>query len=118
MFEIKRVMNRQYPVLVVANSYVSPLSCLNLIALSLKDNAFRGKILFDLLCSNGLEDNRFISIDFDGNQFIRNTFHVLDVEELPQIIVKSQNDFFTQNPHVLLGSVLSNSEISQITSRK
>ena len=116
MYKIMQLADKRYQVLVVADSYVNPLSCLNSIADSLKDGAYKGRVLFDLLCANGQEDNRFASIEFDGAHFVRKTFSITTPDELPCSIVQSQNDFFARNPNMLTDSVLTPSEISQLIS--
>lgn len=114
MYKIMQLGDKQYQVLVVADSYVNPLSCLNTIADSLKDEAYKGRVLFDLLCANGQEDNRFASIEFDGSHFVRKTFSIPTPEELPNGILQSQNAFFARNPNMLMGSVLTPREIYQM----
>ncbi|HGI1702963.1 TPA: type II toxin-antitoxin system RnlB family antitoxin, partial [Streptococcus pyogenes] len=53
---------------VVATSYVSPLSQVYAIANELKSVDYKGEVIFDLVLSNGFSSNRFLKTDFDGNQ--------------------------------------------------
>ncbi|ONN64049.1 hypothetical protein BTM36_24020 [Herbaspirillum sp. VT-16-41] len=53
---------------VVATSYVSPLSQVYAIALELKSIGYQGDVIFDLVLSNGFSSNRFLKTDFDGEQ--------------------------------------------------
>ncbi|HDE1475473.1 TPA: type II toxin-antitoxin system RnlB family antitoxin [Klebsiella quasipneumoniae] len=116
MFKIRHLKDNQYKVIVVATGYDTPLSCLNIIAQRLTEEAFFGPVLFDLLCSNGLEDNRFASISFDGKSFLKKTFHVVDEQLLPKQLIKNQNEFFISHESILKASVLTKSEICNLVS--
>lgn len=116
MFKIRHLKDNQYKVVVVATGYDTPLSCLNIIAQRLTEEAFHGPVLFDLLCSNGLEDNRFASISFDGKSFLKKTFHVVDEQLLPKQFLKNQNEFFITHESILSASVLTKSEIYNLVS--
>lgn len=114
MFKIRHLNEKEYKIIVVATSYDTPLSCLSSIALRLMEEAFQGTVLFDLLCSNGLEDNRFVAITFDGNTFIKQTCCTVDEELLPKHLVKQQNEFFLAHKSILNASVLTKSDINNL----
>ncbi|WP_354691790.1 type II toxin-antitoxin system RnlB family antitoxin [Phytobacter sp. RSE-02] len=99
--------------IVVATSYNNPLSCLNSIAKSLHAKKFKGKVIFDLLCSNGLESNRFMSVFFDGSNFNHTSFKVEFEGSFPSEIVEIQNIYFANHRWILDNSVLSTNEILQ-----
>ncbi|AWC81882.1 hypothetical protein C3R43_24135 [Serratia marcescens] len=115
MFEIRRFYDKKYQIIVVATSYNNPLSCLNIVAQRLEDEAFRGDVLFDLLCSNGFESNRFASINFDGKSFSKDTFSILDEHNLPSDLVKKQNTFISEHADFLSNSILTSIEVSRLT---
>ncbi|RYM59473.1 hypothetical protein BSQ98_21155 [Serratia liquefaciens] len=115
MFEIRRFYDKKYQMIVVATGYSNPLSCLSAVAKRLESEAFKGDVLFDLLCSNGFESNRFASISFDGKSFARNTFSVIDEHNLPNELVKKQNTFLSEHSDFLSNSVLSRNEVSRLT---
>ncbi|WP_455548614.1 type II toxin-antitoxin system RnlB family antitoxin [Dryocola clanedunensis] len=114
MFKIRHFYDNEYPVIVVATSYSNPLSCLKSIEECLMHEAFTGNVLFDLLCSNGMEPNRFAKLFFDGRSFLRNTFSIIAECDLPYRILDRQNEYFSENLSILGESVLSETEISKI----
>ena len=68
-----------------------------------------GENEFDLLVFNGLANNRFVAIAFNGNSFDRKTFKVLfDVD---QDLKQGQDNYFRAHPDLLKASVLSSSEL-------
>lgn len=111
MFNIRKIDNNIFPIVVIATSYNNPLSCLNSIAEHLHDKEFSGKVLFDLLCSNGLESNRFMSAVFDGVKFSKNTFKVESLDTFPSEIVENQNAYFSNHKWLLENSILSNHQV-------
>ncbi|WP_129638888.1 type II toxin-antitoxin system RnlB family antitoxin [Rahnella variigena] len=115
MFEIRQLDDNRNILIVVATGYYNPLSCLKKVAERLEDEAFKGDILFDLLCSNGFESNRFAIMAFDGKSFLRNTFRIVDEDLLPHGFVKKQNAFFAQNSFLLSNSVLSHRDVTNLT---
>ena len=64
-------------VVVLANSYVNPLSNVMMITMELSKMKYTGEVLFDLLMSNGFSPNRFLKIDFDGSKFLLGTSEVV-----------------------------------------
>lgn len=95
-------------------SYESPLQDLPEIELYLKVEHYVGDVVFDLLCSNGNELNRFVTMTFDGSSFNRRTFNVLI--NPPKELLEHQNLFYSQNKLHISNSVLSSSARSVYTS--
>lgn len=94
---------------VTATADFHPLRQLKALSTDLKAMSFEGTVLFDLLAVNGLSENRFISLRFDGSQFDRSSFTV-ESEITPRI--KNEQDMNAKEDHsFLLTSVLSSSEI-------
>ncbi|MEZ9512169.1 type II toxin-antitoxin system RnlB family antitoxin [Vibrio breoganii] len=111
MISIRQLrLNNEALTLATATSYESPLSNLSEISQALvsKLNAKPQLVLFDLLCSNGDEWNRFIAMEFDGRQLIRNTFKVIGNDDisLHGDLKQLQTAYFDQNPHILKASIL------------
>lgn len=100
-----------FPMVVIATSYNNPLTCLNSIAELLHDKEFSGNVLFDLLCSNGLESNRFMSAVFDGDKFSKSTFKVESLDTFPSEVVENQNAYFSNHKWLLENSILSNHQV-------
>lgn len=89
---------------VVATSYVSPLSQVYAIALELKSIGYQGDVIFDLVLSNGLSSNRFLKTDFDGEQL-----NIGKIEVLPKLksnILDELYVFFYEHPQYVKASSL------------
>ena len=103
--------------IVTAISYESPLSSLPEIeqelASLLGDNS-NGEVLFDLVCSNGIEWNRFISFQIKDGAFQLNTASVIDPCKIPMQLLEEQASIFTKNPQYIRDSVLTLDEITHI----
>lgn len=79
----------------------------------LKSHNYSGKVVFDLLASNGMEWNRFIEFTFDGKKFLEE-YKILEVP-----CIDSQNMYYKNKDYVdLIGTVLTKEEIWQITQGK
>lgn len=86
-------------------SFESPLQELAEIAMKLQENHYEGKVIFDLLCSNGNESNRFIFIKFNGSRFDHASFQTIERPDVS--LVKVQNKFYKENHKYIASSVLS-----------
>ena len=89
---------------VVATSYVSPLSQVYAIALELKSIGYQGDVIFDLVLSNGFSSNRFLKTDFDGEQL-----NIGKIEVLPKLksnILDELYVFFYEHPQYVKASSL------------
>ncbi|MDD0822344.1 type II toxin-antitoxin system RnlB family antitoxin [Bacillus cereus] len=95
----------QYPYIVYSVSYISPIEELPDIAEELK-NHFQGKVLFDLLLSNGISSNRFLEAEFDGVTFNYSSFKSLS--NVNELIKKGSSMFYQSNIEFLENSVLPN----------
>lgn len=105
-YEIQKVDNPEgYPFVVFSTSYVSPIEGISEIEGELENN-FRGKVLFDLLLSNGLSSNRFLEADFDGKHFDYTSFKTL--LEVNIEVRKELTEFYQKNVEYLKNSVLPN----------
>jgi len=97
-------------------SLILPLSSLRTVLLppldelarELRDKDFRGKVLLDLLLSNGIARNRFVELQFDGQSFLMRTLRVLP--SVPQEIRRSASRFYQRNESLLAQSVLTRYE--------
>ena len=77
-FEVSRLENSSYDYLVIATTYISPISTLDEVQKAFKN--ISGKILFNLTLINGLNSNRYISAIIENGivnrKFLR-LFHFL-----------------------------------------
>lgn len=79
----------------------------------LKEHKCTGKVIFDLLASNGMEWNRFIEVMFDGEKF-SSECKIVNIEN-----VGYANEYYKNKEYVdLAGTVLTEEEILQITQEK
>ncbi len=89
---------------VSSTSFVSPLENAQSIMNELKSKQYEGKVLFDLLCVNGNEYNRFMTISFVDDKFDFSSLCVLT--DLNDYLIDSQDDFYRMNNLFLTNSVL------------
>ncbi|TEA27521.1 type II toxin-antitoxin system RnlB family antitoxin [Candidatus Schmidhempelia bombi] len=110
MFDINySLLNSNNIIVITALNHESPLDNLKDIVARLKEcknvnNSIL--VIFDLLCCNGNEWNRFISLLFDGTKFIHQSFSVLSNDDIMPNIVNTQKLYFTQHPEIIKSSVM------------
>ncbi|WP_295751577.1 type II toxin-antitoxin system RnlB family antitoxin [Undibacterium sp.] len=73
LLETKKTLGLQAAVF--ATCAVSPMEALEDVERELADKKVLGKVLFDLLLSNGHKANRYFVAEFDGCKFSRNGFN-------------------------------------------
>lgn len=100
-----RTNQTDYKWLVIATSYVSPISVLDDIVKELKHES--GHILFDLTLINGVENNRYIAADMQDGTFVRTSFR--SVQTISDGIKSISRKFFIKNPQIVDTGVISNS---------
>lgn len=94
--------------IVIATSYVNPIDELDHIAKELEVRKCYGDIIFDLLLCNGLNSNRFLSINFDGNKF--NLFSARKMRMENESIIKGVTRYLIQKGYIDNG-ILQHSQI-------
>jgi hypothetical protein len=90
---------------VSSTSYVSPLQELLDLSRQLKIENYRGEVIFDLLCVNGNNPNRFISIFFNGDAFDKSSVKL--IEHPGKKIIEIQTKFYKEHPQYISNSILS-----------
>jgi hypothetical protein len=104
-YELQKIPDSSYPYIVLSTSYRNPLEEISTIENELKNN-FQGRVIFDLLLSNGCSSNRFLEAEFDGKHFKYTSFKPVDcVDEIIKDIVSS---FYQNNMDYVNESVLPN----------
>jgi len=98
---------------ITATAAFQPLNNLPKLEVELRDKGFKGTVVLDLLYFNGLSDNRFIEIMFDGNEFNRASYKVNS--KIDSAIQAYQDLFFSSRPALLASSVLSSQEVKNFT---
>lgn len=110
MFDINySLLNSNDIIVITALNHESPLDNLKDVVARLKECKIKNKpvlVIFDLLCSNGNEWNRFVSLRFDGTKFIHQSFNVLSNDDVMPNIIDTQQSYFTQHPEIIKSSVL------------
>lgn len=105
-YEIQRFDNiGEYPFVIFSTSYVSPIETIMDIEQDL-EALFKGKVLFDLLLSNGVSSNRYLEANFDGKQFDYSSFR--SINEIDTEIKKESCEFYRKNKGLLENSILPN----------
>lgn len=101
-FEIRKINDlNAYSSLIFSTCYLNPLDNLCEIEEILKSQG-QGKVLFDLLLSNGNTSNRFIEAVFDGEKFITSSFKIpkcidKSIKELSSQYYKDNEQFWNSN---------------------
>lgn len=101
-YEIQKIGdNHPYLFLVLSTSYCSPLDYLSDVAESLGQEC-KGKILFDLLLTNGNSSNRYIEAEFNGLEFDYSSFKIplsidLKIKGVSAFFYKNHDQFWSSN---------------------
>lgn len=89
------------------------LNQFRLIADELLRAEFKGKVVFDLLISKGM-NARFVEAYFDGKTIVRSSLRASSTNDIPNEIVVRQSHFFVKNSKLLGTSILSSQEIQKL----
>ncbi|EMR3754805.1 MULTISPECIES: type II toxin-antitoxin system RnlB family antitoxin [Proteus] len=120
MFEITRVnVSGSLKAVVMATSYENPLSSVNEIEMKLTGllgECENGKILFDLLCSNGPEWNRFVTLEIRLGRIMLDSAQIIDQKEIPAQILSKLTFILQNHPEYLEASVLTPDDVRQVLS--
>ncbi len=120
MFEITGVnVTGSLKAVVMATSYENPLSSVNEIESKLTDllgQNENGKILFDLLCANGPEWNRFVTLDMKYGHLMLDSAKIIDEQEIPAKVRNKIIFTLRNNPEYLEASILTPDDVRQILS--
>lgn len=83
IYEIEVSYLTDYGFIIRANSYISPMGKLPKIEDDLRSLNYKGKVLFDLILSNGFTTNTFVEGEFDGSKFIKDSFEKVKITYQP-----------------------------------
>ena len=103
-FELIKLNNSKYDYLVIATTYINPISTLEDVQKELAD--ISGNIIFDLTLINGTNSNRYISAIFEGRNFNRNSFSSVKVIETDVKHISS--DFFVHHVDLVKNGTIPN----------
>lgn len=120
MYNIRKLnLKNNAQAIVTAISYESPLSLISEIEQELSTllgSDFFGEVIFDLLCSNGFEWNRFMSMEFEGSALKRSSARIMDESELSPFLIDLQSQLFASKPEYLVDTILTSQEINILIS--
>jgi hypothetical protein len=102
-FKLQQTNIKNYEFVILSVDYARIDEYLDDIANNLKGFSYKGKMLFDLVMSNGLSD-RFYEAYFDGQRFDNKSF--IKLTEIPCSIIEISNNFYRDNLFLLDNSVL------------
>jgi hypothetical protein len=96
-------------------SYINPMNSLIEITNELYLINYEGKVVFDLLLTNGDSTNRFLISKFSNNQFVMKSFKKT---EMPLSIIEDAVEYYRNHPEFLSKSILTNSTVNEILNSK
>lgn len=94
--------------LVLSNSYISPLDNIKEVENDLKNRGVKGLVVFDLLLCVGFSSNRYISIEFNGENLDISTSKILNT--VSSDIKEESSNFYFHNSELLENSILNNAQ--------
>ena len=109
MFDVRLMGGGKYQAVVTAMDYLSSMDDVAEIEAALKSRLGekkRASVILDLIYTNGLSFNRFISADFNNDKLDEDSVDIVKPEKVNAQLQQQQNEFF-RHSGVLLRSVLS-----------
>lgn len=115
LYQVERICEQV--VIVFCTTYTNPISYLPSIEQELRKINFSGKIIFDLLLSNGYSSNRFIEANVCEAKVNRRTMRVIDSSNLDELIIGKTHEFYKSHPYLVQNnSILLDDEKSYLIS--
>lgn len=99
LYQIERVSD--YTIVVFSMTYINPISYLSTIEKDLGKLDFSGKIIFDLLLSNGNSSNRFVEANVNNSKIDRRSMKVIGHSSLESSFVKKTREFYKSHQSIL-----------------
>lgn len=105
-YNILKINNEDYKVIIFSNSYETPLLYLEDISNELKaQNLSNCKVVFDMLLCRGNTTERYTEAIFDGERFVNSSFKYVKVDKKNELR-KIALDFFKSDISILENSIL------------
>lgn len=98
-FEILKIDDEKYNMLIIMKTYEAPLKYLDEMAKLLKELQFRGIVLIDELMHSGNNNDRFIKGYFDGENFDDNAFSFEIIDRRDEIR-KYSSELLRNDPEI------------------
>ncbi|GAB1539942.1 hypothetical protein NUACC21_26110 [Scytonema sp. NUACC21] len=99
LYRIERISEQV--VAIFCTTYVNPISYLPIIEEELIRLNFSGKIIFDLLLSNGYSSNRFIEAEVCKTKVNRSSMKVINSSNLDEFFIKRTQEFYKSHPELV-----------------
>jgi hypothetical protein len=99
LYQVERISAQV--VVIFCTTYINPISYLSIIEEDLSKINFTGKIIFDLLLSNGYSSNRFVEVDVSEAKVNRCSMKVIDSSNLDEFILEKTHDFYKSHPYLV-----------------
>lgn len=96
-FEISKLSNSEYDYLIIATTYISPISTLESLQNEFKH--ITGKLIFDLTLINGTSSNRYISAVIENGIVNRSSFSL--VKKVDLAVQHNSMNFFANHVEVV-----------------
>jgi len=113
-FEILKICDEKYNVLIVMTTYEAAFQYLNEIAKMLAAKKYSGIVLIDELMHSGNNDDRFIKGYFDGEEFDNSAFSFESVDRRSEIR-KYSCELLKDIPDIIDCSILNKNQKSLIS---
>ena len=112
-FEILKINDEKYNMLVVMKTYEAPFLYLDEIGKILKEQQFYGFVLIDELIHSGNNNDRFIKGYFDGENFDKRAFSFEEIDRRNEIR-KYSCELLRNDPDIINYSILNEAQKSLI----
>lgn len=99
LYQVEIISDRV--VVIFCTTYINPISYLPIIEEDLSKKNFSGKIIFDLLLSNGYNSNRFVEADVCEAKVNRRSMKVIDSSTLDELLLEKTHDFYKSHPYLV-----------------
>ena len=99
LYQTERVSN--HTVIVFSMTYINPISYLPNIEEDLGKMNFSGKLIFDLLLSNGNSSNRFVEVTVNKAKIERRSMKVIEHSSLEPYLIKKSREFYMSHQFIV-----------------
>lgn len=108
MFQLVRLAHPKYDWICFSTSYDRIDQYIEEVVVKLKQHNVHGPVLFDLLCSNGVND-RFFVIDFKSNMQLKSDVFQ-SITELDEVVIEFCDRWYVAHSVLLQNSVLTKAQ--------
>ncbi len=99
LYQLEMISDRV--VVIFCTTYINPISYLLSIEEDLGKINFSGKIIFDLLLSNGYSSNRFVEVEVSEAKVNNRSMKVIDSSNLDEFLLRKTYEFYKCHPYLV-----------------